>query len=795
MHISNSCLLRFVLLGFSLILLSACGLPGPGSSTSPQDQNNNNPLTAYEDVVHVRIQGTDEMLASWQNDLFKLVTPEKAYALSGLNEYNNLGNNAISVITLDANFSDRGRIAEHFAVRKNNSGQGYDILFQQTLEKQLNRVIRVRLPNDEVMYGPLYSVVSGANIVIVNVASHYVISKLYDAITSSAQLQDLLSCRQGEIERDTNCAHQSRAKVKHIVNLIELVHNYDLNIAPSMNVQDAIELFDSTPAIREMVETGIQEILRETSPITHGISRAFNLIDGYEPEQLHRPLSYNSTWFGLELDQVDPEALANRVSIGVSTSRTIPMNTLTPNNVLPIYPRLTHTAQFFQIRTDELSVDIPFTRSTMTYSRPSLFEVSNSDTFQAHSVASIDTFLSTQGNIMAGSVLEQTIDAQSIGWQSNPVYKQLYRVNQYEPNLTANSSATNTPLYPDSAPWLVSANFIKAENYSILRQNNTNVRSDQLEDRYVFSWEVHSEETDTEFNASNLTGKTYGVIRYGLRLGQSDPVAQLTAETLQWEVLSASQIRSTQPDTHFRSLRLSRNTNHATSGSTELAPATTFHAYTTTQTVRAQAQTGTTTSQNRGLITLDGGTRPTVGHASNNGSHFSLVINKPDVAVADRGFIVASELSSGPGAFNEVHYMLQGNTMGLSAEDTRLSSLNQSSLILSNSVGGCTAELTVKHFSISHDVADNLISVPVVQTEPVAVSSSCEIEGSKITVQFADIMGQALTLKGFFANAETSSNPGNLINLLWLQNDNLGLVFAAREQILQPGFPNQAINN
>jgi hypothetical protein len=54
------------------------------------------------------------------------------------------------------------------------------------------------------------------------------------------------------------------------------------------------------------------------------------------------------------------------------------------------------------------------------------------------------------------------------------------------------------------------------------------------------------------------------------------------------------------------------------------------------------------------------------------------------------------------------------------------------------------------------------------------------------------MFGQALTLKGFISpqgEIDDSSNiPGNVISLLWIQDDNLGLVFATKDQQLSPTF-------
>jgi len=54
------------------------------------------------------------------------------------------------------------------------------------------------------------------------------------------------------------------------------------------------------------------------------------------------------------------------------------------------------------------------------------------------------------------------------------------------------------------------------------------------------------------------------------------------------------------------------------------------------------------------------------------------------------------------------------------------------------------------------------------------------------------MFNQNLTLKGFISpQDEVEGNttiPGNVISLLWVQDDNLGLVFATKDQQLSPTF-------
>jgi hypothetical protein len=62
-----------------------------------------------------------------------------------------------------------------------------------------------------------------------------------------------------------------------------------------------------------------------------------------------------------------------------------------------------------------------------------------------------------------------------------------------------------------------------------------------------------------------------------------------------------------------------------------------------------------------------------------------------------------------------------------------------------------------------------------------------------VELGFADVFGQPLTLRGFATWSESGTEPTNLLNLLWIQNDTLGLVLATRDQERNPHFEGQIL--
>ncbi len=800
--------LSYLLLG--VFILSACGVPGPGSARNGSQSSKDDDTSNYAEVLTVRVEVNQAMRVadSWQEHLYDWLTPSKAFALSGLEDTMQLDPNRISIITLNARFQSRGIISPTPRVTKKQSGLGYNVQLQQAVVKQLNKVIRVSLPNGEVLYSPLYNVATGSTTVVVNVASHYVLKKLYDALPDEDALTRLLSCRLNQQETETNCPYQNRVKLKHIVNLIELVNNFDLAIDSNLSVAQVMNLFDDTPALRRMVEAGIAEILNARSPAARGTSRNFLQSDGYQSSQLHQSASYNSTFLSFELTQKSPQNAVKEVLYGAATSRVVQRNEVSNN--LPIYPLLTHTTQFFQLRTDELTVDVPFTRTTLNYLTGNRYQAENNNIVQSHSVASIDSFLGTFGNIFAGSVVEQTIDSQSVGWQTNPIYKQLYRVNPYEPNLSAGANPNNTTEYPRTAPWLLSANYIKGENYRISRSGTGNQRTDFLEDRHIFAWEIHGKETDRNFNTGRMIGKHYGVVRFSLNLRSPanqtvTDVMTLTAETLLWSATSGNQIRSSQPnrdsesdtETHsyYSSHQIVRNSLSQTSAAVSLPATTTDHAYTAVPAEKVVPSAGTTEFVQTGLLRVDAGTQPTQGHVANAGNHFALAQNNNNLG---RGIVIGTQLA-GSTQFEGDEYVLQGNAMSMNGTNTALLNLNGSTLRLHTIEADrrCSAELTINTFEVAQNHETNVISDPISRsqssTQNSVSSNGCRQKGGKLEIRFDQVLDKPLTLKGFIADKESSSAKANLLNLIWVQNDTLGLVFATRQQNLNPHFENQGV--
>ena len=150
-----------------------------------------------------------------------------------------------------------------------------------------------------------------------------------------------------------------------------------------------------------------------------------------------------------------------------------------------------------------------------------------------------------------------------------------------------------------------------------------------------------------------------------------------------------------------------------------------------------------------------------------------------------------------------------GNTFGINDDANTLRNVNNSILTLSDRIEGdlsndCNAEISGSSVFIEHTVGieidQNTLSDALTETTDSLQSASCIMDGNRIEIKFNALAGaaqntmfsQALTLKGFITQQDAvdgnTTIPGNVISLLWIQDDNLGLVFATKDQQLSPTF-------
>jgi hypothetical protein len=801
---------------FSLVLL-ACGNAGTGggeNSTTGGNTSNGSPNSSGDG------SGSGEFNAPAE----KIGVRIERNSEDGFVERNDIPKNKISIVALDFDFKEgHSTSIPDYISKRQIDGDGYVFEFDQLYIEQSNIVIKAIVGQDSqdnniVMYAPLYSV-GFSDSITVNIFSHYVVKKFFDSLETEADLDAVIPCN------TSTCANQVLAKANLLAQINRSAQEYEITIPESLSLSDSLSFLDEQTDFRIHIETAVAEITRSESPIAKGTRRAFGL------ESLTR-LQYNTEsnglWFALSLNDLTPENDKREIVIGAETSAIVDAE----EGKAPIYPFYNQFSSFLDVRKEVLTSNIPFTRTSLSVSEANnyLLETSSPSNILATLIQN-DTSISTEGFLFNARTLSQNIPddngTKNIGWQFNPYYSKLYKANEYERD-TDSSLPIDFPDAPNtnvSPTWLIGSNYSTGASFNVTDNGSDNkaTRGTQIEDLNIFSWEVHGQETDTSFTIDQLHGKTYGVINYALTIKDGSSFGntttlELLAETEQWKInngeVTLSQPSSGFLSTHFRTYIRSRerdNTVNTAQNDIISGPISNRDI----STILTQDSTG---DKNRGLIKLDG-LLSSAGHSTQDGKHLAFVYQRGlDRNGEDRGrgITIATELSEREPIFPDVNdeddegarYTLLGNTFGINTDVNALRNINNSILTLSNGANnvGCKAELVGESAYIEHIVGQepgqNILSAPLIEKTESITSTSCTQDGNRIEIKFnatpgADsntMFGQALTLKGFVSpqgeidDISNSNTPGNVISLLWIQGDNLGLVFATKDQQLSPTF-------
>lgn len=781
----NKSYCRLSIILASILALSACGLSGENGGTSGRASSNSN--------VPDNSGGLD-------NDTFEIkeIIGIRVERLNG--DVNEVSTTQISIVSLSEAFRETGSSSTpDYRVERRQIG-GYEIQLASSYIERANQVVKVvfnnRVTPKEILYAPLYSLASSTDTITVNAKSHYVLKKLFDSIDTSTELALLLPCSES-----TNCPHQSVAKTNILKEINTAVAAYNISIPTNLNVNEAVSFLDQQFDLKRHVESAINEISRTESPFSKGTRRNYDPLSAPPPTSQY----YHSVYFGLSFSDLSPNDSNRSVNISSSSST---IADATGNSSAKAYPGFNQSTTMFDMRRDVLSSDIPFIRTSLDISQNDIITLrDNQEINGLTSLGNNDSHLSTQGFLLNERVLGQTIPNELtatnlIGWEFNPFFTRAYQTNEYEP-ISDLADKDKEPDYGSAPTWLTSSNYSKATSFSLTGTKKPYQRGAELEDMHLFSWEVHGLETnkDPGFSLTPMNGKEYGAISYSLKLNDAENSTplQLIAETAKWSInsgINSGDIIITQPSEHYTTFSLSRDNNNNTLG---VRPENGL--ISSPRGISRLATTNGTDSSFQGLITLGGqGSGQPQGHATTNGSYMALAFNtkqKADPFDRGQGIILASELTNTNYLFSGEIYQLQGNTMEMTSEKNIIHQLNGSTLEIEPAFNipdsQCIANLSVKRTSVEHTVGpqENTLSEPIENTQENIFSQTCTINNSEIRIQFTNLVfGEPLILRGFITqkNDSTSNKPGNLINLIWQQTNQLGLVFANKEQTLSPTF-------
>jgi hypothetical protein len=811
-------------------LINGCGVPALSGGNNSQSSSVSG---GFISTIGINIEATSNMLDKLvagssfklEDAIFDTLTPAKAYAYRGLSSISSFPTTSISVVALGPNLTDpfNTSIPVH-VVEKPENGGGYIIKFREKLNPQLNLVVRVRLPNGAYFYGPLYETgdteTTILNPIDINIGTTYVIKTLFEAIDDASTLTKLLPCSNPNID----CNTQHKSKVQILKNATSNAAFYEIDFDSELSYNESLALLENNTGFANSVDIMVREILRTESPIAKGTPRTT-----YPLDTIPWSREYNSSYFNIAINNYRPDNSANEVVLATASSEIIGKSELLNtdgdeiNPLLPIYPSLVTSTDVREIRRDAAVPQIPFTRTPLLINSNKSYFANDEDSYQFYSSSiqnsDLDNqaepastvfsrLLTTEGQLLLDRDIPQQIPggpvgSAIVGWNYDPIYSRLYQSNYVEPGFLPNDMEVDD--YLSSPTWLTSAYYGGGKSYSLLQSTNGAFSiNSELERLNVYSWEVHGLETDENFRTSNIGGRDFGVISYGVKLDDTNPVIKISAETFRWAALSSS-VSQTQPTNHYQSRTLERNAN-----SSFIEPAPTSTATSINRTL-GTVETEEVTQDNpsgdgtiQGLVQLDGGSRPPIGHSSQSGQHLAFSF---DAAVEGRGLILATELRTTTPNFSNnglpYRYKIQGNTIEMKGLDdtatTIFRNLTDSELSIRDGAGDCSATLSVKYVRTEHVISDNSINTKRDVEDDIApslleaTSSDCRLSGGEIEITFSEVLetGSPLTLKGFVTHASdiNSSTPGNLINLLWIQPGSLGLVFAQRDAELESSFP------
>ncbi|UZE95182.1 hypothetical protein [Alkalimarinus alittae] len=716
------------------------------------------------------VEATDTMIASWQSDLFNLITPSKAYALRGLST---VPAQSIEIIQVDENLNQiSNSTIPAYTVTENPALGTYSINFSESPPARIDIIAKVTLENDEILLAPFIDSSIDQNfnpIVIVNVVSDFLVKRLYKKLNTPEALNELLPCNDGGSNYGNNvgCKNQPFAKFNLWAALNGLTQSYEIDIPATYNISEAFDLLDKTGEFKAHIDTTLDEIIRTQEAFVGGTERevALSTIQN-DPESLTVKKEYNSTLFSLAFNQTNPGSSLKGASISTTIS-----SPFTKESDAVSYPALTRNTTNFNISVTNLIEDFPMLRISLSIDQASDVLLSPALN-NALTASPSNTFLTSQGFYIVGKMPFQTItdktSSSAIGWQSDPYTQLVY-------------SSDSDTAGPQS---MLSAFIRNGGKYSISDNgDSTWTRNNQLEEQNIFAWNNYNQ---TDGATAVITSNTYGVISFSVNLSETGNVLTTAGEVLHWDAETAQSISQTQPsvallsDNHYQRYSFSRaeSLDLTVAASSRNAIAVT----------RSYEDLDSDSSpKGRISVSAPGSTESSLATVTPAGDLITVALNESD---AGQGLITALEtrtIKPTSGNLTGAVYRLAGNSFGANAASNVLRHYNNSTIKLTS---GSTAILTLNTLESTHNVSTQTVT----DISEVAISSA----NGNYTVNNDGLIQFIfptlnLELKGFMSKSldgTTETNePGNVLSLLMIQDYDdvtstqatLGLIYALRE--------------
>lgn len=804
--------LRTAFILASSIWLSACGVPGSGNSTdfTNPDRDNTDPEAEFVSVS-VTAEGTARML-------------ERSSSSTNIITADDIDCGAISVVQLGFDFSDLGSasdIPDFTSKARAGFGKenipGCKLEFVTNFEPRPDAVVKVDYPNGDILYAPLRRTESDDQSITVSFGTHLALERFFAQLSSQADLDQHLPCDGTE----SNCETQHKVKARLLSFIAETARLYEFkdDITSTQTAAEALVTLRAKSDLITHIETAVKEITRSKSPIAKGTLREYDttensdILTGSLQTRLRPSDTYNSVFFAMGFITDGP---------GDGQEDTLENKLLTASSHIAagseddILPTLIHNAYYLDFRYDDILPNIPFEMASMrfkTNSRP--FDVDPALPENRYSYLTSQnegdgslvngTHLSSQGFFLNDRAIAQTlteepltVGSKGVGYDFNPVYYKLYRINEYEPDTTLDSLITpETPDYGLSPTWFTGTGYGLINVFEIERTSSETSpiqRNDLLEEQRYFSWEVHGLRAPSTLAENDISG-TYDVIEFSIDMDENssnDEPILVRAETSQWSA-SGSPLSETQPSVSnfYTTSEIARDKDNAFVSRLN----TTRVASSVSRSFDLYEEDG----EPNGLIYLGSGGRSRVplGHVSENGNHLAFAIDISKNSGSKRGLILASKRRTDDitlTAGSPLEFTLSGNFFFMDSNTHKIVSLNESrlSIAVPSGIEDCDASLTVNATEVTHSInstPQSIISDPVSTTLASTSSTSCTLDSSGRMELTFTVDGSPVTLRGF-AMSEDGARGKTVkeANLLWIQNNALGLVFAQLDQNLGAGF-------
>lgn len=766
----NTRVITLIMFFMGLLLLNGCSGSGSGDSL---DGAKNQPPTfppeppapfepaptqpaigkANDDIV-VRVEATDKMIASWQDHIFEMITPAKAYAFRGLSA---VEARSVEVVQVNRSLSALPNPTVNIAhTTKQNADGTYSINFVErgVPTRRIDLLVRVQLNNGEILWSP---VIFDGSVLKVNIVSSYIVETMFALMRDkNMSLSNLLPC--GE---EYGCENQNEARSILWQGLIASAQQFDTTIPADSSLSGARTFLSKQVDFMNFVDTGIKMVLDYT--YVDAIAKEIDFQNILNSESL----AYNTIFFSMGVANDTPD---DDIAGAILTNRSASVTSKAAGDgsIVNAYPAISENEFPTTITYRSVIGDIPFIRNALTLTEGGDNKTDSNLGAEINSFKSdpSSSFLGTDGVTRYGRVPYQTITGQNstniVGWLTNPFFSDFFAGTDRN--------------------YLVAAPVSTGRAYKLSKQSdNKYLRSSVLEESADFNYMVHLQSTpEGNFDAVAISDqKTYGVVSLAQQIATTgNTLNQLSVSTKKWRtnagIISESQTSDGLPG-HYSTLTISRDNAFVPSGPTETT--TTSQAYGLMDSLVNTYDTATKQLVDKavGRIELEqGGQTVQEGALTPDGKQIATY--KSNQSNRNKGFNHGVQLTGATPDITESEFYLQGHLFTIEESTDELSSLSGSTISIDETqLATLSLRQQYKSINVGTKAVSDLQKKQNLASEPTAALIQ---NGQQVQLTFTDIFGKELVLKGFI------SADGNLLTLTAQMGNGIGVIYGFRKQDL-----------